>query len=110
MSNSAKGSQLTKVRFKTCSIGFKYSSEHSEKKRKKVAAHMIRLTRGEVKYEWSDPCERAFQKLKRRLTSASVLRVPERGQGYTMCCDASKDGLGCVLMQSGRLVAYGSRQ
>ena len=75
----------------------------------KVVAHMTRLTQGEVKYEWGDPCERAFQKLKRRLTSASVLRVPERGQRYTMCCDASKDGLGCVLMQSGRVVDYGSR-
>ena len=61
MSNSAKGSRLTKVRFKTCSIDFRYSREHSEKKKKKeVAAHMTRLTRGEVKYEWGDPCERAF--------------------------------------------------
>ena len=45
---------------------------------------MTRLTRGEVKYEWGDSCERAFQKLKRRLTSASVLRVPERGQCVVM--------------------------
>ena len=110
MSNSAKGSQLTKVRFKTCSIGFRYRREHSEKREKKVAAHMTRLTRGEVKYEWGGPCERAFQKLKRRLTSAYVMKVPERGQGYTMCCDASNNGLGCVLMQSGRVVAYGSQQ
>ena len=36
--------------------------------------------------------------------------VPERGQRYTVYCDASKDGLGCVLMQSERVVAYGSRQ
>ena len=40
----------------------------------------------------------------------SILIVPERGQSYTMFCDASKDGLGCVLMQSERVVAYGSRQ
>ena len=106
MSNSAKESQLTKVRFKTCSIGFRYRPEHSEKK--KVAAYMTRLTQEKVKYEWGDPCEKEFQKLKRRLTSASVLRVPTMGQGYTMCCDASKDGLGCVLMQSRRVVAYGS--
>ena len=112
MSNSAKGSRLTKVRFKTWSINFRFSREHSEKKKKEeeVAAHITRLTRGEVKYEWGGPGERAFQKLKRRLTSASVLRVPTRGQGYTMCCDALKDGLGCVLMQSGRVVAYGSQQ
>ena len=36
--------------------------------------------------------------------------IPERGLGYTVYCDASRDGLGCVLMRSGRVVAYGSRQ
>ena len=71
---------------------------------------MTRLTWREVKYEWNDPCERAFQELKRRLTSAPILIVPERGQGYTGYCDASKDGLGCVLMQSVRVVSYGSQQ
>ena len=71
---------------------------------------MTRLTWGEVKYEWGDPCERAFQKFKSRLTSSSILIVPERGQGYTMCCDASTDGLGCVLIQSGRVATYGSQQ
>ena len=45
-----------------------------------------------------------------RLTSAPILIVPDRGKGYTVYCDASKDGLGCVLMQSGRVMAYGSRQ
>ena len=48
--------------------------------------------------------------LKRRLTSAPILIVPEQGQMYTVYCDASRDGLGCVLMQSGRVIAYGSRQ
>ena len=71
---------------------------------------MTRLTQKEVKFEWNDPCEKAFQELKRRLTSAPLLIVPERGQRYTLYYDASKDGLGCVLMQSGRIVAYGSRQ
>ena len=71
---------------------------------------MTRLTRKEVKFEWNDPCEKAFQELKRRLTSASIMIVPERGERYIMYCDASKDGLGCFLMQSGRVVAYGSRQ
>ena len=51
----------------------------------------------------------AFHELKMRLTLASIMIVPERGQRYTMYCDASKDELGCVLMQSGRVVAYGSR-
>ena len=52
----------------------------------------------------------AFQELKRRLTTAPILIVPNRGQGYTMYCDASRGGLGCVLMQFGKVVAYGSRQ
>ena len=76
----------------------------------RLAAPMSRLTRKVVKCEWNDMCERAFQELKRRLTSAPILIVPKQGQRYTVYCDASKDGLGCVLMQSGRVVAYGSRQ
>ena len=76
----------------------------------RLAVPMIRLTRKEVMFEWNDLCEKAFQELKRRLTSAPILIVPERGQRYTVYCDASKDGLGCVLMQSGRVVSYGSRQ
>ena len=48
--------------------------------------------------------------MKRRLTSAPILIVPDRGQGYTVYCDASRAELGCVLMQSGRVVAYSSRQ
>ena len=71
---------------------------------------MMRLTRKEVKFDWDDRCEEAFQELKRRLTSAPILIVPDRGHGYTVYCDASRAGLGCVLMQSGRVVAYGSRQ
>ena len=48
--------------------------------------------------------------MKRRLTSSPILIVSDRGQGYTVYCDASRAGLGCVLMQSGRVVAYSSRQ
>ena len=66
----------------------------------RLAAPMTKLTRNEVKFEWNNLCERALQELKRRLTSAPILIVPKRGQRYTMYCDASKDGLRCVLMQS----------
>ena len=76
----------------------------------RLAAPMTKLTRKKVKFEWNDSCERAFQELKRRLTSAPILVVPKRGQEYLVYCDASKEGLGCVLIQSGRVVAYGSRQ
>ena len=71
---------------------------------------MTRLTGKGVKFEWNDLCEKAFQELKGRLTSAPILIVPEQGQRYMVYCDASRDGLGCVLMQSGSVVAYGSRQ
>ena len=68
-----------------------------------------RLTLKEVKFEWNDLCERAFQELKRRLASTPIMIVSEWGWRYTVYCDASKDGLGCVLMQSGRVVAFVSR-
>ena len=74
-----------------------------------LAALVMRLTRKEVKFEWNDLCEKAFQELKKRLTTAPILIVPKRGQRYSMYFDASKDGLGCVLMKSGRVVAYSSR-
>ena len=69
---------------------------------------MTRLTWKEVKFEWNDLCEKAFQESKRRLTTTPILIVLERGQRYTVYCHASKDGLGCVLIQSERVVAYGS--
>ena len=71
---------------------------------------MTRLTRKEVKFEWNDLFEKAFKELKRRITTTPILIVPDRGHGYTVYCDASRVELGCVLMQSGRVVAYGSRQ
>ena len=71
---------------------------------------MMRLTQKEVKFDWDDRCEEAFQELRRRLTIAPILIVSDRGQGYTVYCDASRAELGCVLMQSGRVVAYGSCQ
>ena len=71
---------------------------------------MARLTRKEVKFVWDYSCEQAFQELKRRLTSNPILIVPERGQRYIVYCDALNDGLGCVLMQSEKVVAYSSRQ
>ena len=76
----------------------------------RLAAPMTRLTRKGVKFEWDDLCEKAFQELKMRLTSTSILIVPEPEQRYTVYYDASRDRLGCVLMHSKRVVAYGSRQ
>ena len=71
---------------------------------------MTRLTRKGVKYEWSDDCEQSFQKLKSRLTMAPVLTLLTLGIEYVVFNDASRQGLGCVLMQDGRVIAYASRQ
>src|SRR5436189_1894653 len=71
---------------------------------------MTNLTKKDVPFIWTERCESAFQELKKRLTSAPVLIIPERGLGYDVYCDASGDGLGCILMQQGRVVAFGSRQ
>ena len=76
----------------------------------RLATPMIILTGKGVKFGWDDLCEKAFQELKRRLTSAPILTVPEQEQRYTVYCDAFKDGLGCVLMHSERVIAYGSKQ
>ena len=62
------------------------------------------------KFEWNDLCEKAFQELKRRLTKAPILIVLKQGQRYIVYYDASRNGLGCVLIHSRRVVAYDSRQ
>ena len=54
--------------------------------------------------------ERSFQKLKERLTTAPVLTLPEGEEGFVIYTDASKKGLGCVLMQHGKVVAYATRK
>lgn len=75
-----------------------------------IAAPLTRLTQKKTKFLWSETCEGSFEKLKDRLTSAPVLTLPEGTEGFVVYCDASRVGLGCVLMQHGKVVAYASRQ
>ncbi|KAL5576538.1 hypothetical protein UlMin_018237 [Ulmus minor] len=75
-----------------------------------LAAPLTALTKKDRKYEWSDKCEQSFQELKRRLTSAPILVLPTDDAYFTVYCDASKIGLGAVLMQNGKVIAYASRQ
>ena len=76
----------------------------------RIAAPLTRLTQKNVRFVWDDACEESFQLLKERLTTAPVLTLPSGTEGYTVYCDASRVGLGCVLMQNGQVVAYASRQ
>ena len=75
-----------------------------------IASPLTRLTQKMVKFQWSDDCEKSFAELKTRLTTAPVLTLPEGSNGYVSYCDASRVGLGCVLMKRGKVIAYASRQ
>ena len=76
----------------------------------KIAEPLTRLTRKDVKFIWSEECESSFQTLKEKLVSAPILVLPDSSGGFKIYSDASHNGLGCVLMQHGRVVAYASRQ
>ena len=67
----------------------------------KIAKPMTELLKNGVKFEWSPACEEAFQTLKDRLTTAHVLAQPNISKSFDVYCDASRIGLGCVLMQEG---------
>ncbi|XP_055959732.1 uncharacterized protein LOC126656815 [Mercurialis annua] len=76
----------------------------------RISAPLTKLTQKGVKFEWTDKCEASFEKLKEILTTAPVLALPSGIEGFTVYCDASRIGLGCVLMQHGQVIAYASRQ
>ncbi|XP_060182527.1 uncharacterized protein LOC132612230 [Lycium barbarum] len=76
-----------------------------------IAAPLLtRLTQKNVQFKWTKDCELSFRKLKKALTMAPVLTLPTGEEGYSVYCDASRVGLGCVLMQGGKVIAYVSRQ
>ena len=76
----------------------------------KVAKPMTRLLQKDVKFVWNPECETAFCTLRTLLTSAPVLAQPDIEKRFDVFCDASGTGLGCVLMQEGRVIAYALRQ
>ncbi|KAA3483558.1 DNA/RNA polymerases superfamily protein [Gossypium australe] len=75
-----------------------------------IAAPLTKLLRKGVPFVWSEKQQESFDKLRKILTEAPVLVQPEAGKLFTVYCDASHNGLGCVLMQEGKVVAYASRQ
>ena len=74
----------------------------------KITKPITTLQRKGVRYEWTEECDSAFIELKRLLTSASILRVSDMEKDFTVCMDASKQGLRSVLMQDGGVIAYPS--
>jgi hypothetical protein len=76
----------------------------------KIARPMTELLKKLKKFTWTEICERSFQELKRRLTTTLVLTLPDIQWDFVIYSDASRQGLGCVLMQDGKVVTYVSRQ
>jgi hypothetical protein len=71
---------------------------------------MTKLLEKGKTFEWRPRREASFQELKKRLTTTPVLTMPDMENSFSIYCDASGQGLGCVLMQDGHVVTYASRQ
>ncbi|GKA77753.1 putative reverse transcriptase domain-containing protein, partial [Tanacetum coccineum] len=76
----------------------------------KIAKSMTKLTQKGVKFDWGEKEENAFQLIKQKLCSAPILALPEGSEDFVIYCDASHKGLGDVLMQREKVIAYASRQ
>jgi hypothetical protein len=70
---------------------------------------MTELLEKDKKFEWTSACEASFQEFKKRLTTTLILVMPDTEKPFSIYCDAPGQGLGCVLMQDGHVVAYPSR-
>jgi hypothetical protein len=75
----------------------------------KIAKPMTRLLEKDKDFDWIEECQVSFEELKKRLTSAPVLILPDINQKFDIYCYTSRQGLGCVLMQDGQVVSYASR-
>jgi hypothetical protein len=76
----------------------------------KIVKPITGLLKNDTKFDWSSKCNEAIEQLKVLLTTAPVLAQPDIEKPFDVYCDASGSGLGCVLMQEGRVIAYASRQ
>ena len=74
----------------------------------KIARPMTALLAKKVEFKWIPACQKSFETLKEKLTTTPILILPYVHKPFSVYCDASYTGLGCVLMQEGRVVAYSS--
>jgi hypothetical protein len=75
----------------------------------KISKPMKELLEKNKKFKWTPACEASFQELKKRLTTVPILVMLDMEKSFFIYCDTSGQGLGCVLMQDGDVVAYASR-
>ena len=71
-----------------------------------IASPLTNLTQTNVSFEWSEACEIRFHISKDRLTTSATLTSLEGNKGFVVYCNASRVGLGCVLMQHRKSIAY----
>ncbi|GJR75634.1 putative reverse transcriptase domain-containing protein [Tanacetum coccineum] len=71
---------------------------------------MTKFTQKSVKFDWGEKAEAAFQLLKQKFYSLPILALPEGSENFMVNCDASHKGLGAILMQREKVIAYTSRQ
>ncbi|WVZ57861.1 hypothetical protein U9M48_008196 [Paspalum notatum var. saurae] len=76
----------------------------------RIAKPKTSLLEKDAEFKWTNAQQAAFDELKKRLTTAPVLTLPDQQKKLIVYCDAFRDGLGCVLMQEGKVIAYASRQ
>lgn len=76
----------------------------------KISTPLAELTKKNQYFLWLDKCEASFQELKQRLITAPVLALPSDKEKFVVYCDPCRQGLGCVLMQANRVIAYASLQ
>nr|GEV44704.1 putative reverse transcriptase domain-containing protein [Tanacetum cinerariifolium] len=76
----------------------------------KIEKSMTKLTQKNVKFDWGEKEEAAFQLIKQKLCSAPILALPKGSKNFIVYCDASCKGLGAVVIQNEKVIAYASRQ
>jgi hypothetical protein len=76
----------------------------------KIVKPLTTLLEKDREFKWTSACQSSFEELKKRLTTTPVLVMPDLQKSFDIYCDASRQGLGCVLMQEGHVIAYASRQ
>jgi hypothetical protein len=74
----------------------------------KISKPMMKLLEKNKAFEWTTECQASFEELRKCLTSAPILVLPDLTKKFNIYCDASRRGLGCVLMQEGQVVCYAS--
>jgi len=76
----------------------------------KTMTPFTQLTCKDQPFAWTEECEKSFLKLKQRLTTSPILVLPDLDKPLGVYCDASHQGVGCVLMQSKKVMTYASHQ